>query len=107
MADGAPNGYSIMTFNGTDYSLDFFAAGRSKDYQMLIQAPEEVRSDKTGETELYVNVFNGSDKSTVEFTLHKNSTWLPMQKVMENDPNFTRAYELQESLGKTPLVESA
>ena len=102
MADGAPNGYSIMTFNGTDYSLEFQAAGRSKDYQMLIQAPEEVDGDKTGETDLYVNVFNGSEKSTVEFTLHENSAWLPMRKVTEKDPNFTRAFELQESLGKTP-----
>ena len=29
MADGAPNGYSVISFDGTDYRLDFFAAGRS------------------------------------------------------------------------------
>jgi hypothetical protein len=105
MADGAPNGYSIMTFDGTDYSLDFFAAGRSKDYQMLIQSPEQVPSHKTGETDFYVNVFNGSEKSTVEFTLHENSAWLPMQRVEEVDPNFQRAHELDKTLEDTPWLE--
>lgn len=102
MADGAPNGYSIMTFDGTDYSLDFFAAGRSKDYQMLVQCPEVVTSSQSGETDLYANVFNANVKSVVKFRMNENSSWLSMEKVMETDPNYRRAFELQESLENTP-----
>jgi hypothetical protein len=102
MADGAPNGYSIMSFDGTDYSLEFFAAGRSKDYQMLVQCPEVVTGSESGETDLYANVFNANDKSVVQFRMSEDSPWLSMEKVFENDPNYIRVFELQESLGKTP-----
>jgi len=102
MADGAPNGYSIMSFDGTDYSLEFFASGRSKDYQMLVQCPEVVTSEASGETDLYANVFNANDKSVVQFRMSEDSPWLSMEKVFENDPNYIRVFELQESLGKTP-----
>ncbi|HSG70306.1 MAG TPA: calcineurin-like phosphoesterase C-terminal domain-containing protein [Planctomycetaceae bacterium] len=105
MADGAPNGYSIMTFDGHNYSLDFRAAGRSADYQMLIQAPDEVPSSETGKADLYVNVFNGSERSTVEFSATDNGEWLPMQKVSEPDPNYIRAVEFDQSLGKHPWKE--
>lgn len=105
MADGAPNGYSIMTFDGHNYRLNFLAAGRSADYQMLIQAPDEVPSSETGKTDLYVNVFNGSERSTVEFSVTDNGEWLPMQQVSEPDPNYIRAVEFDQSLGKHPWKE--
>ncbi|MEZ6066937.1 MAG: calcineurin-like phosphoesterase family protein [Planctomycetaceae bacterium] len=38
MKDGAPNGYSIISFDGVEYRLDYRAAGRSPDYQMEIDA---------------------------------------------------------------------
>lgn len=93
---------SIMTFDGHDYRLDFRAAGRSADYQMLIQAPDEVPSSETGKADLYVNVFNGSERSTVEFSVTDNGEWLPMQKVSEPDPNYIRAVDFDQSLGKHP-----
>ena len=42
MRDGAPNGYSIFTFDGHDYAIEFRAARRPADHQMTIFAPEEV-----------------------------------------------------------------
>ena len=47
MADGAPNGHSVITFDGHQYVLDFVPASRDQDYQMEIMAPpgmEEWRS---------------------------------------------------------------
>ena len=40
MSDGAPNGYSIVTFDGNEYSIRFKAARRPADHQMNIYAPE-------------------------------------------------------------------
>ncbi|QEG23331.1 calcineurin-like phosphoesterase C-terminal domain-containing protein [Mariniblastus fucicola] len=42
MGDGAPNGYSIMSFADGRYMLDFRGAGIPADEQMLIQLPDEV-----------------------------------------------------------------
>ena len=56
MADGAPNGYSIISFDGTEYDLDFRAAGRAASYQMNILAPEEVTADQTSEIEIFADI---------------------------------------------------
>jgi hypothetical protein len=98
MADGAPNGYSIISFDGTKYSLDFKAAGRDTKYQMNIMAPESVSTGKLDQTELYVNVFNGSEKSTVEFQLGSNEEWHKMQRVALPDPLLTAVAAAEKSL---------
>lgn len=97
MADGAPNGYSIMTFNGTDYSLDFYAAGRSPDYQMEIDAPELVRQSETATTAVFVNVFNGSEKTTVEMRVG-DGRWLPMERTIAVDPKYQRVFDHEAAL---------
>ena len=99
MADGAPNGYSIISFDGTDYKLDFFAAGRSNDYQMEIDAPEVVSLGHLPETSVFVNVFNGSEKNTVQMRIGAGN-WLTMEQVREVDPKYQRRYDLEESLLK-------
>ncbi|MEX2113373.1 MAG: calcineurin-like phosphoesterase family protein [Pirellulales bacterium] len=102
MADGAPNGYSFISFNGTDYRLDFKAAGRSADYQMQIHAPEVVAADKLGETSVYVNVFNGSEHSKVEMALGDGG-WTAMQQAREIDPSYAEVYAAEEAvLAKAP-----
>ena len=40
MADGAPKGYSLITFDGNQYSIRYKASRRPVDYQMNIFAPE-------------------------------------------------------------------
>ncbi|MEZ6073754.1 MAG: calcineurin-like phosphoesterase family protein [Pirellulales bacterium] len=97
MRDGAPNGYSIISFDGTDYRLDFKAAGRSEDYQMQIEAPESVPADKLADTNVYVNVFNGSERSRVEIRLD-NGGWTSMQHAVENDPNFVAVSEREAAI---------
>jgi hypothetical protein len=97
MADGAPNGYSIISFDGTDYALEFRAAGRPADYQMLIQAPEVVTAEQAGETDIFVNVFNGSERSTVEMRLG-DGDWRPMEHARIVDPNYQSLSDREAAL---------
>lgn len=102
MADGAPNGYSIISFDGQKYVLDYRAAGRSKDYQMQIYAPEAVPAGRTAETEVYVNVFNGSERSTVEMRVGEDGPWQTMNRTLEEDPLYRMTVEREKSVEKKP-----
>jgi 3',5'-cyclic AMP phosphodiesterase CpdA len=42
MSDGGPNGYSMVTFDGRKYDIEFKPARRPADHQMNIHAPEEI-----------------------------------------------------------------
>jgi len=98
MADGAPNGYSIITFDGKEYNLDFRAAGRSSKYQMNIIAPEEVTADQVPETDVVVNVFNGSERSKVEMLIGTAGTWVPMEYQVGIDPSFKKLSESENGV---------
>ncbi len=102
MADGAPNGYSIMTFDGHNYSLDFRAAGRRKDYQMQIHAAEAVPVNQLEKTWIFANVFNGSEKSQVEMKIGDDGDWISMSYTQEADPTYLEVVEWEKSLGKVP-----
>jgi len=88
MRDGAPNGYGVFTFSGNQYSIRFKAARRPADYQMNIWAPWEVTSAETGETDVIVNVFGGTKRSTVEIRLGEVGTWEPMTYMPQEDPYY-------------------
>ena len=97
MADGAPNGYSIMSFDGTDYALDFYAAGRSPDYQMEIDAPELVKQSEAEAAAVFVNVFNGSEKTTVEMRIG-DGEWTAMDRTIAIDPKYQRVFDHEAAL---------
>lgn len=102
MADGAPNGYSLLSFNGTDYTLDFRAAGRSADYQMEIDAPEVVSEADLSKQTISANVFNGSEKTIVELRVAEGE-WRRMTKVTANDPKLERVHTREAKvLAKSP-----
>ena len=91
MRDGSPNGYSIVTFDGADYSIRFKAARRPEDHQIAILAPTEVLSGS--EQVVHANVFAGSERSHVEARVARGDepeaqAWLPMQRSIEVDPAF-------------------
>lgn len=95
MADGAPNGYSIISFDGRKYAMEFKAAGRPKNYQMNIYAPEMVAYGKTGETEFFVNVFNGSARTKVEYRLQRDQPWSRMEHTSMVDPAFKTTFDTE------------
>lgn len=100
MSDGAPNGYSVISFDGQKYSLKFHAAGRDRDFQMKIDLPEELSAAKTAETDVYANIFEGSIHSTVEMRVGGTGDWQPMIHVGEVDPVFVRTAAHEEELLK-------
>ncbi len=93
MNDGAPNGYSIVDFDGNRYSIRFKAARRPADYQMNIYLPDEVESAETGSVEAWVNVFAGSERSRVEMRVGDEGEWIPLERTPERDPACQRMYE--------------
>ncbi len=98
MRDGAPNGYSILTFDGTDYRLDFKAAGRSADYQMNIYLTDAKQSGQLDAAALWVNVFNGSSRCKLEFELDRSGDWHEMDRRIEVDPLFQAIWEAEQQV---------
>jgi len=96
MSDGAPNGYSIITFDADRYDIEFHAARRGPDYQMNIHAPEEATVDAAATIDVFVNVFAGSERSTVEMRLGDSGPWRPMTRTRTEDPYFVDMKKLEE-----------
>ncbi len=101
MRDGAPNGYSIITFDGVNHTLDFKAAGHPDDYQMTVFAPDEITAANSSQTPVYVNVFNGSEKSEVKMRLAKEGPWIELEKVLEADPFYMASRQREIDTGIT------
>jgi hypothetical protein len=88
MRDGAPNGYSILTFGDKGVTIDFKAARRPASYQMNVMAPETVSPDSSSPTTVYVNLFNGAEHSLVQMRLNNQGPWIRLEKVLEEDPAY-------------------
>ncbi|MEX0728172.1 MAG: calcineurin-like phosphoesterase family protein [Planctomycetaceae bacterium] len=87
MRDGAPNGYSLIAFDGRDYRIDYVPSGRPREYQMQIYAPEVVAAEALAETEILVNVFAGSERSKVEMRIGEGA-WQALTKMEVPDPAY-------------------
>ena len=105
MRDGAPNGYSIISFDGQKYSLEFRAAGRPADYQMNIDLPEVVKVADLNGTDLWANIFNSSSRSEVEFRIAGSDEWLPMMRKELEDPMLLRLYRSEARI-REKLLEA-
>ncbi|WP_197356373.1 calcineurin-like phosphoesterase C-terminal domain-containing protein [Aureliella helgolandensis] len=106
MSDGGPNGYSIISFDGTDYDLEFRAARRPENHQMNIYLPQEIATIDAITTAVVVNVFNGSEKSTTRMRILPDGEWKPMERVDGVDPFYTDMKKLEAGpfpLPGTPL----
>ena len=93
MTDGAPNGYSIMTFDETGYKLDFKAAGRPANEQLRVRVADTLDTNQTGEAEVWVNVYNGSEQSSVQMSIDNDGGWIELEKQIVPDPHFVELYE--------------
>ena len=89
MSDGGPNGYSIMNFNKDGYQLDYKAAGAPASEQLRVFVPANIDSDKTQGQAVWVNVYNGSEKSTVEMSID-GGDWISLDKEMKRDPFYVK-----------------
>lgn len=100
MRDGAPNGYSIISFDGEEYELDFKAAGRPASYQLRIFAPEVISTDMLAKTTVYANVFNGSERSRVELRVGSSDKLSVMQHSREVDPHYQAIVDAEAAMLK-------
>jgi len=98
MADGAPNGYSIITFDENEYSIRFKAANEDADHQMNIYAPPAIAASDAAETPVVVNVFAGSERSTVEMRFGEKGEWRKMKLTRMKDPEYIRIAEAEAQL---------
>jgi hypothetical protein len=96
MSDGGPNGYSIVEFDGAKYKVTFRAASRPETYQMGIYLPEQIPAADLGKTEVIVNVFAGSSRSTVEMRV-SGGAWTRMQNFRGQDPFYLKLKEMEAS----------
>jgi len=65
---------------------------------MNIYAPEVVASAGAKATEVVVNVFNGSARSTVEMRLGQSGSWIPMAQTDRQDPQYLRLKQFEADL---------
>ncbi len=86
MNDGAPNGYSVITFDGNEYSIRFKAARRPPDYQMNIYVPDDIPQSSLDTLPVTVNVFAGSVRSKVAMQLNGQGDWVPLEFKPMRDP---------------------
>lgn len=92
MADGAPNGYSLLKFDGQKYDLEFRAAGRRADYQLEIRMPEQIATSDKSSQDVWVNVFNGSPKTEVRLQLDDEPPVL-IAPAHEIDPGYQLLFD--------------
>ena len=99
--DGVPNGYSIVTFDGNQYSFQYQAANRSPNYQMHISAPVEI-GKQSELTHAYANIFSGSEKTEVSAMLRNHKGKAVKLKVVaahtEVDPDYKKLYDQEQAL---------
>ena len=119
--DGTPNGYHILTVDGTDMSVRFKAAGKPVDYQMRIMfdvehhgnelnAMRDVRPgqlldgrmthDQAYGADVYVNLFDGGPRSKVWLRVGDGDA-VEMQRVAHLDPAFKELYERNREVFKS------
>lgn len=90
MRDGTPNGYSFITFNGTDYVIDWKVAGSPTGHQMNIHRPRSIVAHQLDTVLLTVNFFNGSEQSKLAYRIKGISGWTAMEKVDKYDPYYLK-----------------
>lgn len=96
MRCGAPNGWSFVTFDNTDYNVEFRAARRPADYQMDLHLPDAVSQEDLNNTELVANIFAGSERSRVAFRVG-DGPWREMRQEAREAPFYTAIKQLEQS----------
>lgn len=98
--EGTPNGYVTIEFNGTDYTSTYKAAGFDRSYQMRIYPPGGVDLSEEGKNKLLVNVFDGSERSVVEYSLDR-APFQPMTRTPQLDPLSVAMFSGVTETGKS------
>lgn len=109
MRDGAPNGYTLLHFDGNRYTSDFRAARRPANDQMGIfigaKDVEGVVPHNGSAVDLVVNVFNGARGDDVRVRIHPNPAlgakptgWQALEFTPALDPQYEHTFAREASL---------
>jgi len=96
MRDGTPNGWTVVSFDGRRYEVRYQPARRPAGHQMNVYAPESVSVEQSPQTEVLVNVFFGSERSTVEMRVG-GRPWVRLEPVEREDPYYAAVKKSEES----------
>jgi len=100
MGDGTPKGYWIVDIDASSRKYTYRVSGDGSNKQMNIWTPHEF-TDEFGfedKDEIIVNVFAGNDATDVQVKI-EDEDWMPMKKVLEPDPFYSRQIRLLELEG--------
>ena len=95
MHDGAPKGYSIISFDKNTYSVEYRAARRPADYQMDVYLPDAISASDA--VEVSVNVFGGSKHSRVEMQVDGAEAWTPLEQYTGTAPFLEKLHGRQSA----------
>lgn len=98
MNDGTPNGYATIKFDGNQYNIVYKAARRPADYQMSIYLPDDISLDQLDGSQVLVNIFNGTEKSTVEMQIDQTGVWMQLSQTTTTDPANWEMHEMNKYL---------
>ena len=69
---------------------------------MGIRLANEIDSVDTGKTDVWVNVYNGSEKSKVEMQSGGMTSWIEMERKVAVDPYFQRLFDAEQKMDPPP-----
>ncbi len=95
MSDGTPQGYLVLSVDGTGYKIKYKVSRRPADYQMNITVPDGIKADQIEGQEVVANVFLASAKSKVEMSVD-GGQWGEMKRDERPDPNCERIVKLEK-----------
>ncbi len=100
MADGAPNGYTLLHVDGNRYRTEFRAARRDAGHQMSLHLGED--------SMLTVNVFNGAEGDAVRMRVLPGSSigdagahstpWTSMAHTVTTDPHLEAVFARESAI---------
>lgn len=109
-ADGTPNGFSVMHFDGADYTLEYRAARREADYQIRVTAPDVVPAAAASEQYFQANVFNAMPGARIEWHLQSRApstgeiAWQIMEKNASTDPIYQALFDEESKIADANLA---
>lgn len=104
MSDGAPNGFSIMTFDRQNYQLNFHPAGRAPSYQMDVVLPKQIKVGEQKSATLIANVFNAMPSDLVEARWSTDGAWIPMENFSGTAPLYAEVRQRELKPDGTPML---
>lgn len=87
MRDGTPKGYALLHFKDNKYTIEYKVAGKPKDYQIEVFAPQVVAHGKSTKAGIYANFFMGKKGDVVMYRIN-NGDWKPMSYLLDYDPAY-------------------